>query len=100
MNNLEEQIKYMQQEVDWYQEKVRSGKDGWQPTLDSCKAILASLENMKNEQAAKTTEGFEDWWYNYGSAILPLPGQDHEEHGRRIAQITWETATLHAREKP
>jgi hypothetical protein len=65
---------------------------------------LKRLENFYTERsknkAAKTTEGFEDWWHNIGSAIRPLPGQDHEEHGRRIAQITWETATLHAREKP
>ena len=32
---------------------------------------------------------FEQWWYAYGSGILPLKNHDMEEHGRRIAGIAF-----------
>jgi hypothetical protein len=37
----------------------------------------------------RVDEGFRAWWYDCGSALRPLPGADHEEHGRRIAEIAW-----------
>lgn len=31
---------------------------------------------------------FETWWHNEGSAP-PLPGEDSEEHCKRMCQIAW-----------
>lgn len=36
--------------------------------------------------------GFDDWWHNTGSAITPQPGQDMEEHARRVAGRAWQAA--------
>jgi len=30
-------------------------------------------------------DGFEEWWYEIGSGIAPKPGEDQEEHARRVA---------------
>lgn len=30
-------------------------------------------------------EEFEEWWDAVGSGIIPLPGEDREEHARRVA---------------
>ena len=35
---------------------------------------------------------FETWWYETGSGILPLPGADMEEHGKRVAGEAWDAA--------
>lgn len=37
----------------------------------------------------KLDEAFDHWWLNEGSGMPPLPGEDHEEHTRRIARIAW-----------
>jgi hypothetical protein len=37
------------------------------------------------------------WWYNEGSGFLPLPGQDHEEHAKRISEIAWSNGAYVAR---
>ena len=29
--------------------------------------------------------GFNEWWYEVGSGITPLPHEDREEHARRVA---------------
>ena len=49
-NDLDEQIKYMESEVEWYTGKYSSGREGWKSTLDSCKAILGTLKRMKEIQ--------------------------------------------------
>jgi hypothetical protein len=59
--------------------------------------LLADIAALKTPEEARTIEGFEEWWRNYGSGIRPLPGQDHEEHGRRLAGLAWESATLKER---
>jgi hypothetical protein len=37
------------------------------------------------------------WWHNEGSGFLPLPGQDHEEHAKRISEIAWSNGAYVAR---
>lgn len=32
---------------------------------------------------------FNDWWFNEGSGMPPLPDQDHAEHTESIARIAW-----------
>lgn len=32
---------------------------------------------------------FETWWRDEGSAMRPMPGEDEEEHAKRIARIAW-----------
>lgn len=32
---------------------------------------------------------FDAWWREEGSALAPLPGEDQEQHARRIAEIAW-----------
>jgi len=44
MKELKEQITYMEDEVNWYQNKVDSGRDGWVDTLEMCKSILRTLK--------------------------------------------------------
>ena len=41
---------------------------------------------------------FETWWYNEGSAP-PLPGEDGEEHCKRICQIAWSNSAFKERER-
>lgn len=37
----------------------------------------------------KLDEAFERWWFDEGSEMPPLPGEDHGFHARRIARIAW-----------
>ena len=32
---------------------------------------------------------FERWWRDEGSAMRPSPGEDAEEHAKRVSQIAW-----------
>lgn len=32
---------------------------------------------------------FEVWWHHEGSAMAPLPGEDAEQHTRRLTKIAW-----------
>lgn len=34
-------------------------------------------------------ESFEKWWYDEGSGMPPLPGEDREIHMKRVAKIAW-----------
>ena len=63
---------------------------------------------MQNENETNTEReriandglfGFEEWWDSIGSGITPKDGDDHEEHARRIAGITWKAATDAANER-
>ena len=41
---------------------------------------------------------FEEWWMREGSKIIPINGDDHEEHAKRVAKIAWgEAMTLNTR---
>lgn len=42
---------------------------------------------MNNQWPEK--QCFAQWWNEEGSAIRQIDGQDHEEHGMRIAEIAW-----------
>jgi hypothetical protein len=33
---------------------------------------------------------FKTWWYNEGSGMIPEPGEDAEEHCKRVCQIAWD----------
>ena len=44
---LDEQIKYMEQECDWYAGRVFGGRPGWSEELHACKAVLKSLKQLK-----------------------------------------------------
>lgn len=37
---------------------------------------------------------FETWWHNEGSAMSPLPGEDYEQHARRVSAIAWENGAF------
>jgi len=41
---------------------------------------------------------FETWWYHEGSAP-PLPGEDGEEHCRRMCWIAWSNGAFKAGEQ-
>lgn len=32
---------------------------------------------------------FFNWWANIGSGMAPLPGEDQEEHARRVSGLAW-----------
>lgn len=33
---------------------------------------------------------FEEWWWSTGSAIKPKPGEDYEEHAKRVSRSLYE----------
>lgn len=35
---------------------------------------------------------FADWWFNTGSWLQPIEGQDMEEHAHRVAYLAWNAA--------
>ena len=41
---------------------------------------------------------FETWWYHEGSGP-PLPGEDGEEHCKRMCQIAWSNGAFKERER-
>jgi hypothetical protein len=41
---------------------------------------------------------FETWWYHEGSSP-PLPGEDGEEHCKRMCQIAWSNGSYKERER-
>jgi hypothetical protein len=41
---------------------------------------------------------FEHWWYHEGSGP-PLPGEDGEEHCKRMCQIAWSNGAFKERER-
>ena len=36
---------------------------------------------------------FELWWYSVGSGVVPDKRDDMESHAKKIARLTWDTAT-------
>ena len=32
------------------------------------------------------------WWFEYGSGLFPLEGEDQEEHSYRVATAAWQAA--------
>ncbi len=34
-------------------------------------------------------QDFESWWDLVGSGITPVPGEDKEEHAKRVAYRAW-----------
>lgn len=39
---------------------------------------------------------FNTWWEREGSGMIPNPGEDFEEHAKRIAQIAWDNGAYKA----
>lgn len=48
---------------------------------------------MTRKQTQILDEAFDRWWANEGSGLPPLPGEDHEEHTKRIARMAWHNGT-------
>jgi len=42
-------------------------------------------------------ERFQRWWFNEGSGMRPLNGEDQEEHAHRVSQIAWSNGACVAR---
>ena len=38
------------------------------------------------------TDEFGYWWFEYGSGLFPLEGEDQEEHAYRVATAAWQAA--------
>jgi hypothetical protein len=36
--------------------------------------------------------GFDAWWHNEGSGIVPRPDDDMESHAHRVAEIAWKNS--------
>jgi len=53
----------------------------------------ASVTDIKPEakQPAFATD-FDSWWFYEGSGIIPNPGDDMEEHAKRVAEDAWDAA--------
>ena len=41
---------------------------------------------------------FEKWWHNEGSGMGVLPGEDCEEHAKRVAEVAWSLGEYQANE--
>lgn len=41
------------------------------------------------------TTPFGVWWYDIGSGIIPLPGDDAETHAHKVARLAWDAAIHH-----
>lgn len=41
---------------------------------------------------------FDSWWYDEGSGMAPLPGEDAETHVHRVCKIAWENGAYVAGE--
>lgn len=39
---------------------------------------------------------FDKWWADEGSGMIPDPGEDFEEHAKRIARIAWDNGAYKA----
>ena len=39
---------------------------------------------------------FEIWWYNEGSDLAPIDGEDKETHTKRVCRIAWENGAYKA----
>lgn len=50
-------------------------------------------EDENSTQEARSLERlvrrFDAWWYDEGSGMPPLPGEDAEEHVHRVCKIAW-----------
>jgi len=50
---IDEQIEYMESEVEWYRSKVDNGRDGWNDAFGYCNSILTTLKEVKQAQETK-----------------------------------------------
>ena len=42
-----------------------------------------------DDSTQRLEQAFEAWWHQEGSGMPPLPGEDQEQHAKRIAHIAW-----------
>jgi hypothetical protein len=47
---LDEQMEYMQYEIDWYKNKVNRGYYGWKTDLCMYRSILKSLKELQSNE--------------------------------------------------
>jgi hypothetical protein len=54
----------------------------------SVRQVCAPLVDQVSQRKGKEMNDFETWWYHEGSGP-PLPGEDGEEHCKRMCKIAW-----------
>lgn len=37
-------------------------------------------------------EGFDKWWWETGSGLVPIEGDDCEQHAERVSRVAWDVA--------
>jgi hypothetical protein len=59
-----------------------------------CKKSGCERENVKPKPQRKTFNHHEFgyWWFEYGSGLRPVEGEDQEEHAYRVATAAWQAA--------
>jgi hypothetical protein len=65
----------------------------WEP---EARAALAQPE-PQGPTDEEIEERFQRWWFDEGSGMRPLDGEDSEEHARRVSQIAWHNGAYCAR---
>ena len=72
--------------------------DDWitHPLANRARAALAKPE-LQGPMDEEIENAFQRWWFNEGSAMRPLKGEDTEEHTHRISQIAWHNGAYAAR---
>ena len=51
--------------------------------------VAAGAFDVPREPATSGESDFDIWWRREGSGLLPRPGDDMEQHARRVAEIAW-----------
>ena len=78
----------------------------WWPSTTQVQEMLALAQPEKYPQIAISPEivgyvapqrkplldEFGYWWFEYGSGLFPLEGEDQEEHSYRVATAAWQAA--------
>jgi putative phage-type endonuclease len=49
-------------------------------------------DNAQRYTSRTHQEAFKKWWWNIGSGIKPLKGEDHEEFAERMSALAWDAA--------
>ena len=58
-----------------------------------CKKSGCERENAKpTPQRKPLLDEFGYWWFEYGSGLFPIEGEDQEEHAYRVATAAWQAA--------
>ena len=55
-------------------------------------AISPEIVGYVAPQRKPLLDEFGYWWFEYGSGLFPLEGEDQEEHSYRVATAAWQAA--------